>query len=138
MNEQQVSDTEGRINMIPSSRYACEVLDIIEDWRRLKAGEQQVADLVTIVDFCNEMATSIRNDYTDPRSEARAIWDAHDMAHVLTGGDRTRKPWSVDWTLGDGEFDEEQFSPAASDVFRRMKELRDRMELTAPQEIVKR
>jgi hypothetical protein len=50
-------------------------------------------DLITLIDFCDLMATCIRDDYEDPRGECRAIWDAHDMAHARTGGDALRHPW---------------------------------------------
>lgn len=51
------------------------------------------ADLMTLIDFCKGMADRIRGWWSDPRSECRAIWDAHDMAHVILGGDRQRKDW---------------------------------------------
>lgn len=82
-------------------------------------------DLMTLIDFCNEMATSIRSDWSDPRSECRAIWDAHDMGHVVLGGDRVRNPWGYahGQLLDDPEYPSQQWP----DVRLRMTELHDRL-----------
>lgn len=50
-------------------------------------------DLITLIDAADYAASVIRNDWQDPRIEVRAIWDCHDLAHVLTGGDGHRRPW---------------------------------------------
>lgn len=49
--------------------------------------QEQRDQLVTIIDFCNEMAWS---NWTFAK---QAIFDAHDVAHVLLGGDRMRDTW---------------------------------------------
>lgn len=80
-------------------------------------------DLITIVDFCNEMATSIRGDWSDPLSECRTIWDAHDIAHVLTGGDRKIADWSHARAFSNGDDEDDRFSASWPDVRRRMAEV---------------
>lgn len=81
-------------------------------------------DLVTLLDFCDAMASSIRGDWSDPRTQCRAIWDAHDIGHVLMGGDTTSS-WSharevLRWDDGMGE--------AWPDVVHRMSALIRRLE----------
>jgi len=50
-----------------------------------------VADLETLIDFCNEAAGS---------GAKEVIRDAHDIMHVLLGGDKTREwDWVADWLL---------------------------------------
>ena len=86
-------------------------------------------DLITLVDFCNEMATiirgdwaDIRGDWTDPRTECRAIWDAHDLAHFLTGGDAQR-----DWTyIRSASMFDSGDGPGIREVMGRVRELIER------------
>lgn len=48
-----------------------------------------ISDLETLIDFCNEAAGS---------GAKEVIRDAHDIMHVLFGGDRTREwAWVADW-----------------------------------------
>lgn len=48
----------------------------------LKQYKHFTEDLMTIIDFCNEAAGV---------GSVEAIRDAHDIAHVLLGGDKTRE-----------------------------------------------
>lgn len=84
-----------------------------------------IEDLVTIIDYCNEMAARIRSDWTDPRTECRAIFDVHDMAHALTGGDVTRAPWN--YAKGWAEDEDDYGTAAWADVIRRFDELHSRL-----------
>lgn len=84
-------------------------------------------DLIILIDFCEEMATRIRNDWSDPRTECRAIWDAHDMAHFLTGGDRTRKDWGH-VRLFARDSTEDKDGASWPDVRRRLLDLYNRLE----------
>lgn len=81
------------------------------------------ADLMTLIDFCNGMADRIRGDWSDPRSDA--IWDAHDMAHVILGGDRQRKDWMNARVLARPD---DSLGEAWEDVYRRMEDLIRRLE----------
>jgi len=68
-----------------------------------------IEDLVTIVDFCNEAAGV---------EAVEVIRDAHDIMHVLTGGDRTREwGWMNDWL---GLLSPRNKTPAWLDVRFRM------------------
>lgn len=83
------------------------------------------ADLMTLIDFCNGMADRIRGWWSDPRSECRAIWDAHDMAHVILGGDRQRKDWMNARAFARPD---DSLGEAWEDVYRRMEDLIRRLE----------
>ena len=86
-------------------------------------------DLMAIIDFCHEMGTSIRADWSDPRNECRAIWDAHDIAHVLTGGDARDDAWrDAHLALKHRPDDDENLSEAWPDVKRRMVDVIQRAE----------
>ena len=89
----------------------------VEDTR-----DQAIADLLTLIDFCNLVIVTIYSDY-DSRC---AIRDAHDMAHVLTGGDRARDWTSIKYVL---KYDEGYWPESAGpDVRLRMRELLERLE----------
>ncbi|MBI5289944.1 MAG: hypothetical protein HY873_13305 [Chloroflexi bacterium] len=79
-------------------------------------------ELLTLIDFCDQMATRIRADWTDPRRECRAIWDAHDMAHVIHGEDRVRTWQDMEAVLALPD-DEGGFGEAWPDVRRRTYDL---------------
>lgn len=62
---------------------------------RAMEAEQRCEDLMTLLDFCNEAAWWVNDMWhpagnSSPKPEVDAIRDAHDMAHVILGGDRTR------------------------------------------------
>lgn len=78
--------------------------------------------LVTLIDFADEMAQA-QSDY-----RRSAIYDAHDMAHVLLGGDRQRAHWhSVGLMLQEG--DSAPFmSQAWPDIKRRMLTLKEHLD----------
>ena len=85
------------------------------DWIDALTAENR--DLLCIIDFCHEVAHG---------KGSLAIMDAHDIAHVLLGGDRTRKwEWAKDWTSQPKPRDVTQAWP---DVRVRMKELIERLE----------
>ena len=70
----------------------------------------RICDLTTIVDFCNEAAGV---------GAVEVIRDAHDIMHVLTGGDRTREwGWMNDWL---GLLSPRNKTPAWLDVRFRMR-----------------
>lgn len=81
----------------------------------MQVSQQLVDDLLTIVDFCHEMS----HDTGFAGENYPEVADAHDLAHVLTGGDKTHT-WNLafGWAPDDGVF-----TDAAPDVFRRMDEL---------------
>jgi hypothetical protein len=71
-----------------------------------------------IIDMYDLLATRIREDWTDPRSQLRAMWDLHDLWHSLNGGDSTRSPWPH---LESELYVEMEDPLVAEDVIRRMK-----------------
>lgn len=77
-------------------------------------------DLLTLIDFCNEMA---RSEFSTAR---QAIRDCHDIGHVLTGGDETRFPWKAIQSHLRRQLP--ALTPAWPDVSRRMVALLARME----------
>lgn len=51
-------------------------------------------DLVTLLDVCDVVAWRLSYSDGDRHySYGQALFDAHDMAHVLTGGDAIRAQW---------------------------------------------
>lgn len=80
----RIMELERNLSRLVNSSDAAERRS--EDWRDLY--ERLTGnDLMTIIDFCNEMAIDIKPHYS---IMLRAIEDAHDLAHVLLGGDRIR------------------------------------------------
>jgi hypothetical protein len=98
--------------------------------------DEREEQLMTIIDFCNEMASDIRGDWTDPRTQCRAIWDAHDLAHVLLGGDRTRS-WTYLRAMLQPVPDYAP-TPAWTDVRMRMATLLKEMEWPAQERATQR
>lgn len=85
---------------------------------------EHVGALVTVIDFCNEMALVISSHEGDGTYEPEAIRDCHDITHALAGGDRTRDwrwvtAWVTDLEGAPG------LSEAWPDVQRRMAEVLD-------------
>lgn len=60
-------------------------------------------DMVTLLDVCDVVAHRLWDPKRLPTSgyramrelHLRAVIEAHDMGHVLTGGDATRRPWGA-------------------------------------------
>lgn len=84
-------------------------------------------DLMTIVDVCDAMAR--RADWMkNPSLEHGAIWDAHDIAHVLAGGDLTRGSWTALRSALEQPDPFGYFGPAWPDVRLRMADVLARAE----------
>lgn len=86
-------------------------------------------DLITIIDLANECAESIDSEAFDQLYDVGMIRDLHDMAHVITGGDRTRDwGWLAASLNPASPGDEPPRTPAWPDVKRRGIELLERLE----------
>lgn len=49
-------------------------------------------DLMTIIDFCNEIRASEESNLGDKWYDMTSLAEAHDIAHVLMGGDSVVSP----------------------------------------------
>lgn len=86
-------------------------------------------DLVTCIDFCDGVGLAIAAGWDDITILLDGICEAHDIAHVLTGGDRTMDWTTVLFLVADGDDqDNPAFGPAWPDVRRRMAEVIARAE----------
>lgn len=112
--------------MLAAARDAQEQILLHETEKRMKDAQVR-ADLITCIDFCDAMVWGIDRGGDDVSVLTLAIRDAHDIAHVLEGGDKTRDWNTVKWLC---EQDDPAFGPAWPDVRRRMAELIERLEAT--------
>lgn len=84
-------------------------------------------DFMTIIDFCDAMARAFTETHRGGlRYMAFAVSQAHDIAHVLEGGDRMLSWHTVRGILEDNP--QWEFGPAWPDVRQRMTDVLKRAE----------
>lgn len=111
-------------------------LDDDADDAPLAAARQLIEDLVTCIDVCEAMARAIDclvcrtneiggEEFDRLQNLIFAIRQVHDVAHLLTGGERMSRWIAVDELV---EHDDPDFGPAWPDVRRRMADVLQRAE----------
>lgn len=92
------------------------------------SGAQLRADYMTIIDFCDAMARAFTEHHRGGlKYMVYAVRQAHDIAHVLEGGDKTLS-WHTVRGLLESSDTNRQFGPAWPDVRLRMVDVLARAE----------